>query len=203
MARKKSGSAAGLVGLGLVGVGPWGFLFAAAVVYYFWWFFLIIIGMVALTACYIAVRRARAKVESKPVPAVKPPKPPRVELPKPPLRLHPRTSPRAKAPKPAAEKPKEPAPPVYWPKWDGTHKWAVGQDKDAWDHAFEEIIKNAEERAERQPKPQPVEVDDVYAQLRARLEQLGAETGSAPAPPAASAEGDVYARLRSRLGQLG
>ncbi|SKB44220.1 hypothetical protein SAMN05660473_00721 [Arthrobacter sp. 49Tsu3.1M3] len=178
MARKKGGSAAGLVGLGLVGVGPWGFLFAAAVVYYFWWFFLIIIGLVALTACYISVRRARAKVESKPVPVVKPPKP-------------------------APEKPKEPAPPVYWPKWDGTHKWAVGQDKDEWDHAFDEIIKNAEERAEGQSKPQPVEVDDVYAQLRARLEQLGAETGSAPAPPAASAEGDVYARLRSRLGQLG
>lgn len=179
MARKKGGSAKGLVGLGLVGVGPWGFLFAAAVVYYFWWFFLIIIGLVALTACYIAVRHARAKVESKPVPIVQPPKPP----------------------KPAAAKPKEPPPPVYWTKWDGTRKWAVGQDKDEWDHAFDETSKSAEERAGRQP--QPVSMDDLSAQLRARLEQLGAETCSAPVPRPASAEGDVYGRLRSRLGQLG
>ncbi|WP_223980342.1 hypothetical protein [Arthrobacter sp. NicSoilB8] len=176
MARKKGSSAAGLVG-----VGPWAFLVAAAVVYYFWWFFLIIIGLVALTACYIAVRRASAKVEPKPVPVVQPPK----------------------APKPAAEKPKEPAPPVYWRKWDGTHKWAVGQDKDEWDHAFDEIFKSAEARAERQPKPQPVSMDDVSAQLRARPEQLGAETDSASAPRPASAEGDVYGRLRSKLDQLG
>lgn len=181
MARKKGGSAAGLIG-----VGPWVFLFAAAVVYYLWWFFLIIIVLMALTACFIAVRRARVRVEAKPAPVVQPPKPP-----------------RAKAPNPAADKPKEPAPPVYWTKWDGTHKWAVGQDKGEWDHAFDELIKSAEERAERQPKPQPVSTEDVYAQLRATMEQFGAETGSAPVPRPASSEGDVCARLRSRLGQLG
>jgi hypothetical protein len=55
--------------------------------------------------------------------------------------------------------------PVVHPKWDGTYRWRVGEDKKEWDRDF----RAAEERAKQQPAP----AGDVYARLRSRLEDLG------------------------------
>jgi hypothetical protein len=40
----------------------------------------------------------------------------------------------------------EDAGPVVHPKWDGTHKWSVGEDKKAWDRDFKEAEEWAEAR---------------------------------------------------------
>ena len=57
----------------------------------------------------------------------------------------------------------EAAGPVVEPKWTGTYRWCVGQDKKAWDHDFEETEKRAKLAGE----------SDVFAKLRSTLEQLG------------------------------
>lgn len=83
------------------------------------------------------------------------------------------------SPKPARvkrAKPRGPDTAGYWQKWDGTYKWVVAQDKNAWDREF----KAAEERAEPprlvQPKPLPQPLpaapSEVFAKLRSRLGQL-------------------------------
>jgi len=128
------------------------------------------VGVLACTILPILALDRFARGRSRPKPqefsyVLQPPKPPRVEQP----------LPRAK--------PRGPDTAGYWQKWDGTYKWVVAQDKNAWDREF----KAAEERAEPprvvQPVPPPVQPKPL------------------PQPqPAAPSE--VFAKLRSRLGQL-
>jgi hypothetical protein len=105
-----------------------------------------------------------------------------LQPPKPRLAVPQKPWPKPRPPKPARMKRAKPWGPDtagYWQKWDGTYKWVVAQDKNAWDREF----KAAEERAEPprvaqpvpppvQPKPQPAAPSEVFAKLRSRLGQL-------------------------------
>lgn len=137
-------------------VGVAGMFIVMAAIFYLWYFIvaLIITSLLVFLAWYVMVHAKR--IQPGPAPVMEP---------SPELARRPKRKP-------------EPAPaPVYWKKWNGTRKWTVAQDKDAWDRAFLDTVGRAEPIRKARPAP--------------------------PAPaPAQPAPADMFARLRSQLQDL-